>query len=146
MVRSTRSISQQTCRQSCSREPLFPGMWWPADLLQVPPVYHFCCIQLTVLVLESYACQDHGSNSSLSRQYSGYHDGLRDLKFNYAPDNRISAGRINNCIDVRIFLMSYIYGISSDCPSQVTRLWKITRSKSCTAFDYRSSDHALWRK
>ncbi|KAF8804152.1 hypothetical protein BYT27DRAFT_7259594 [Phlegmacium glaucopus] len=54
---------------------------------------------LTVSVLESYPSQDHGSNSSFPRQYSGYHDGLRDLKFNFAPENRISPGRVNNCID-----------------------------------------------
>jgi hypothetical protein len=76
-----------------------------SDLLQVPLVYHFFYIQLTVSVLENYACQDHGSNSSLPRQCSGYHDGLRDLKFNFAPENRISAGRVNSCIDVRIFVV-----------------------------------------
>jgi hypothetical protein len=72
---------------------------------QVPLTY--LSIQPTVLVLESCACQDHGSNSSLPQQYSGYHDGLRDIKFNYTPDNRISVGIVNDCIQVRIFLMYY---------------------------------------
>ena len=105
MVRSARSISQQTCRQSCSREPVCPGMCYLVDLLQVPLAYLY--IQPTVLVLESYACQDHGSNSSLPRQYSGYHDGLRNLKFNYTPENRISVGIVNSCIDVRIIFFLY---------------------------------------
>ena len=74
-------------------------------ILQVPLAY--LCIQPTVLVLESYACQDHGSNSSFPQQYSGYHDGLRDLKFNYTPENRISVGIVNGCIDVRILFMYY---------------------------------------
>lgn len=56
-------------------------------------------------VLESYPCQDHGSNSSVPRQYISYRDGLRDLKFNYAPENRISVGRINGCLDVRIIII-----------------------------------------
>ena len=102
MVRSARSISQQTSRESCSREPVCPGRCCLIDLLQMPLTY--LCFQPTVLVLESYACQDHGSNSSLPQQYTGYHDGLRDLKFNYTPENRISVGIVNDCIDVRNFL------------------------------------------
>ncbi|KAF9481450.1 hypothetical protein BDN70DRAFT_528202 [Pholiota conissans] len=54
---------------------------------------------ITVSVLESYPCQDHGVNPSHPRQYSGNHDGLRDVKFNPNPDNQISIGRINSCID-----------------------------------------------
>lgn len=69
-----------------------------------PLVYHLFHVQPTVLVLESYVSQDLGSNSSLPRQYSGYHDRLRDLRFNYAPENRISIGKVSSCIDVRIFL------------------------------------------
>lgn len=55
---------------------------------------------MTVSVLESYPCPDSGSNPSLPRQYSGPHDGLRDVRFNGSPENRISAGRINQAIDV----------------------------------------------
>jgi len=57
-------------------------------------------IQITLSVLESYPCSDSGSNSSLPRQCSGPHDGLRDVQFNTSPENRISAGRINQAIDV----------------------------------------------
>ena len=144
MVRSARSISQQTCRQTCglsSREPVCPGMRC-VDILQVPLAY--LCIQSTVLVLESYACQDQGSNFSLPRQYSDYHDGLRDLKFNYAPENRISVGIVNSCIEVRIFYVLYIDGTLSNYLSQVTRLRrKIPGSKSCTTLDHCSSKYAV---
>ncbi|KAF8174573.1 hypothetical protein BJ912DRAFT_1046492 [Pholiota molesta] len=61
---------------------------------------------ITVSVLESYPCQDHGANPSLPRQYSGNHDALGDLKFNHNPDNKISIGRINSCVD---FLDSFKY-------------------------------------
>jgi hypothetical protein len=75
-----------------------------AVLLIYCKCHSLICVQPTVLVLESYACQDHGSNSPLPQQYSGYHDGLRDIKFNYTPENRISVGIVNDCIDVRIFM------------------------------------------
>ena len=71
-------------------------------LLQVPLTCHFYRMQFSLSVLESL---DHGSNSSLPRQYSGGYDGLRDLKFNFSPENRISVGRVNSCIDVCIFVM-----------------------------------------
>ena len=141
MVRSARSISQQTCRQSCRPEPVCPGRRCHVNLLQVPLTYLF--IQPTVLILESYACEDHGPSSSLSHQYSGYHDGLRDLKFNYTPENRISVGIVNGCIDVRIFYVLYIDGILSNCLSQVTRLRKISGSKSCTTLDRCGSNYTL---
>ncbi|PPQ91533.1 hypothetical protein CVT25_008801 [Psilocybe cyanescens] len=56
-------------------------------------------VPITVSVLESYPCQSPGPNSSLARQYSGYHDGLRDVRFNASPENKISAGHISTCID-----------------------------------------------
>ncbi|KDR72831.1 hypothetical protein GALMADRAFT_142561 [Galerina marginata CBS 339.88] len=55
-------------------------------------------VPITVSVLESYPCQNHGPNS-LPRQYSGHHDGLRDVDFNFNPANKITTGRINTCID-----------------------------------------------
>ncbi|KAF8966754.1 hypothetical protein BDZ97DRAFT_1917274 [Flammula alnicola] len=39
------------------------------------------------------------SSAPITVSYSGYHDGLRDVKFNFNPDNKISVGRINSCID-----------------------------------------------
>ncbi|KIM44132.1 hypothetical protein M413DRAFT_443176 [Hebeloma cylindrosporum] len=56
-------------------------------------------VPITVSVLESYPCPDSGSNPALPRQYSGPHDGLLEVQFNGNPENRLSAGRINQAID-----------------------------------------------
>ncbi|KJA16053.1 hypothetical protein HYPSUDRAFT_207373 [Hypholoma sublateritium FD-334 SS-4] len=61
---------------------------------------------IVVSVLESYPCQDHGPNPSPPHQHSDAEVALRDVKFNPNPDNKISIGRINTCID---FLDSFKY-------------------------------------
>lgn len=56
------------------------------------------------LVLESYPSQ--GTPSSFPRQYNGLHEGLRDLRFNGSPDNKLSAAKISSGIDCLISLES----------------------------------------
>ncbi|KAF8907073.1 hypothetical protein CPB84DRAFT_1769434 [Gymnopilus junonius] len=57
-------------------------------------------VPITLSVLESYPSQSLGPNSSIPRQYSGYYDSLHDLTFNPNPANKITAGRVDNCIEI----------------------------------------------
>jgi len=71
------------------------------SLISFHQTCHSSCPQQTsVSVIESDPI-DNGANSSAPRQYSGTHDALYNINFNTVSDCRISAGRVNECIDVR---------------------------------------------
>lgn len=56
------------------------------------------------LVLESYPSQ--GTQASFPRQYNGLHEGLRDLRFNGSPDNKLNVAKISTGIDCLISVES----------------------------------------
>ncbi|KAF8972209.1 hypothetical protein BDZ97DRAFT_2015371 [Flammula alnicola] len=65
-----------------------------------PNLQDQCLDQLIdILVAANPSAPIPGTDDSLPRRYNGYHDGLRGVVFNSNPENRISPGRINSCID-----------------------------------------------
>lgn len=91
------------------------------------------------LVLESYPSQ--GTQASFPRQYNGLHEGLRDLRFNGSPDNKLNVAKISTGIDVSVIdsVIEWVVLIILT----VLNLRRVSRSTSCPSPDHCCREHAV---